>query len=191
MSRMGYQDLEIPGTSGPFDRLVGAGPGADSFTSSLLHINLILIVVLFVLSNVAMYLGAGRHPERAGQVAIRFLALVAAVAGLYSVSPLAQFPFLYMRYIMILIMVLATLGALVAYLRGRRRFRYGSPGGRYRVVLVSLGVLAAVVTLSMGWMKSNSRVPYTIYGQAEYRVESESPVIPEQLRPENYEAPEP
>jgi cytochrome d ubiquinol oxidase subunit I len=191
MSRMDYQDLEIPGTSGPYDRLVGTGPGADSFTSSLLHINLILVVVLFVLSNVAMYLGAGRHPERAGQVAIRFFALVAAVAGLYSVSPLAQVPFLYMRYIMILIMVLATLGALVAYLRVRRRFRHGSPGGGYRAVLISLGVLAAVVTLSMGWMKSNSRVPYTIYGQAEYRVEGESPVVPEQLRPENYEAPEP
>ena len=87
-----------------------------------------------------------------------------------------------MRYIMLLIMVLATLGALIAYVRGRRQFRYGSPDGRYRAVLLSLGVLAAVVTLSMGLMKSNSRVPYTIYGQPQYQVESEKPVIPDQLQ---------
>src|SRR3712207_7415024 len=53
-----------------------------------LYINLILVVGLFVLSNVAMYIGAGRHPERAGQVPIRFFGLVAAVTGLYSISPL-------------------------------------------------------------------------------------------------------
>jgi cytochrome bd ubiquinol oxidase subunit I len=97
---------------------------------------------------------------------------------------LAQFPFLHMRYIMMLIMVLATLGALVAYVRGRGRFRYGSPGGRYRAVLLFLGALAAVLTLSMGWMKSNSRVPYTIYGDPEYRVDSEEPVTPGQLQQE-------
>jgi hypothetical protein len=45
-----------------------------------------------------------------------------------------------------------------------------------------LGVLAAVVTLSMGWMKSNARAPYTIYGQPEYQVESEQPVVPEELQ---------
>jgi hypothetical protein len=49
------------------------------------------------------------------------------------------------------------------------------------VLLVSLGVVACVVTLSMGWMKSNSRAPYTIYGQPEYRVDSETPVTPEQF----------
>jgi cytochrome bd-type quinol oxidase subunit 1 len=87
-----------------------------------------------------------------------------------------------MRYIMILIMVLATVGALVAYLRSRRRFSYGNLGGRYLAVLVALGVLAAVVTLSMGWMKSNSRAPYTIYGNPEYQVESERPVVPEELQ---------
>jgi hypothetical protein len=36
----------------------------------------------------------------------------------------------------------------------------------------------------MGFMKSNSRAPYTIYGQSEYRVGSEKPVTQEQLRAE-------
>jgi cytochrome d ubiquinol oxidase subunit I len=40
------------------------------------------------------------------------------------------------------------------------------------------------LTLSMGWMKSNSRAPYTIYGQPEYQVQSEEPVTPEQLQQE-------
>ncbi len=143
-------------TGGPYDRLVGVGSG-DTFTSNLLYSNLAMVVLLFVLSNVAMYLGAGRHPDGAGRRSIQSFGLVAAVAGLYSISPLADFPFLHMRYLMILIMVLATLGALVAYVRSRGRFRYGSPGGWYLRVLLLLGVLAAVVTLSMGWMKSNSR----------------------------------
>lgn len=191
MSGLEYrgEDLEMAGASGPFDRLVGAGP--DTFTSALLHVNLILIVLLFVLSNLAMYLGAGRHPERAGQAPIRFFALIAAGAGAYSVSPLAQFPFLYMRYIMLAVMVLATSGALISYVRGRRSFRFGSPGGGYRAILITLGVLAAAVTLGMGWMKSNSRVPYTIYGQPDYTVETQSPVTPDELSPENYETPEP
>src|SRR5215210_2148794 len=182
MSWLNYntEDPTVPGASGPYDRLVGTG--ADSFTSNLLYINLIMVVGLFVLSNVAMYLGAGRHPDSAGRRPIQFFGLVAALAGLYSISPLAQFPFLYMRYIMMLVMVLATLGALVAYARGRGRFRYGSPSGYYRAVLLSLGILAAVVTLSMGWMKSNARAPYTIYGQPEYQVESEQPVTPEELQ---------
>jgi cytochrome bd ubiquinol oxidase subunit I len=147
----------------------------EGATSDLLYINLILVVGLFVLSNVAMFLGAGRHPERAGQVPIRFFGLVAAVTGLYAVSPLAEWPFLYMRYIMMLVMVLATLGAFVTYLRGRMRFRYGSPGVGYRVVLLVLGTVAAVVALNMGFMKSNSRVPYTVYNQPNYTVESNPP----------------
>jgi cytochrome bd ubiquinol oxidase subunit I len=142
----------------------------------------VLVVGLFVLSNVAMYMGAGRDPDRAGRRPIQLFGLVAAIAGLYSISPLAQLPFFYMRYIMILIMVLATVGALVTYVRSRRRFSYGNLGGRYLAVLVALGVLAAVVTLSMGWMKSNSRAPYTIYGNPEYLVESERPVTPEELQ---------
>jgi cytochrome bd ubiquinol oxidase subunit I len=147
----------------------------EGATSNLLYINLILVVVLFVLSNVAMFLGAGRHPEMAGRVPIRFFGLVAAVAGLYALSPLAEFPFLYMRYIMMLVMVLATLGAFVTYLRGRMRFRYGSPGVGYRVALLTLGTLAAVVALNMGFMKSNSRVPFTVYNQPDYTVESNPP----------------
>jgi cytochrome bd-type quinol oxidase subunit 1 len=147
----------------------------EGATSNLLYINLILVVGLFVLSNVAMFLGSGRHPERAGQVPIRFFGLVAAVAGLYSISPLAEVPFLYMRYIMMLVMVLATLGAFVTYLRGRMRFRYGSPGMGYRAVLLVLGTVAAVVALNMGFMKSNSRVPYTVYNQPNYTVESNPP----------------
>jgi cytochrome bd-type quinol oxidase subunit 1 len=147
----------------------------EGATSDLLYINLVLVVALFVLSNVAMYLGAGRHPERAGQVPIRFLGLVATVTGLYSISPLAEEPFLYMRYIMMLIMVLATLGAFLTYLRGRVRFRYGSPGVGYRAVLLALGILAAVVALNMGFMKSNSRVPFTVYNQPEYTVEGGPP----------------
>ena len=162
-----------PGNSGP-------GPGAyerltEGATSNLLTINLILVVGLFVLSNVAMFLGAERHPDHAGRVPIRFFGLVAAVAGLYAVSPLADFPFLYMRYIMMLVMVLATLGAFVTYMRGRLRFQYGSPGRSYRVVLMTLGVLAAVVALNMGFMKSNSRVPFTVYNQSNYTVEPTEP----------------
>ncbi|QYJ15760.1 hypothetical protein Rxycam_01588 [Rubrobacter xylanophilus DSM 9941] len=164
-------------SSGAYGRLMGTQ--GDTFTSDLLYVNLVLVVALFVLSNVGMYLGAGRHPDRGGRVPIRFFGLVAAVSGLYAISPLAEVPFLYMRYIMLLVMVLATLGSLVAYLRAHRRFGFGSPGGGYRAVLLALGVLAAVVALNMGWMKSNSRAPYTIYGQDEYRVEPQTPVVPE------------
>jgi cytochrome d ubiquinol oxidase subunit I len=180
--KFSYGEKGAAVAAGPHDRLVGSGPGADSFTSDLLYVNLVMVVALFVLSNAAMYVGAGRHPDRVGRRPIRFFGLVAALGGLYAISPLAEVPFLYMRYIMILIMVVATLGALVAYVRGQRRFRYGSPGGGYRAILLSLGVLAAVVTLNMGFMKSNSRVPYTIYGQPEYRIDSEGPVTPEQLQ---------
>ena len=170
------------GAGGPYDRLVGSGPGADSWTSNLLYINLLMVVGLFVLSNVAMYLGARRHPESAGRVPISFFGSVAAVAGLYSVSPVADWPFLYMRYIMILIMVITTLVATIAYVRGRRLFRYGSPGGGYRAVLLLIGVLAVVLTMNMGYMKSNSRIPYTIYGQPQYKVESERPITQEQIK---------
>ncbi len=161
---------------GSYERLVGEGSGG-TFTSTLLYTNLILVVGLFVLSNIAMYIGAGRHPDRGGRRPIQFFGLVAALAGAYSIAPaaIANFPFFHMRYLMMLVMVLATLGAFVTYLRGRMRFRYGSPGTDYRVVLLALGVLAAVTALNMGWMKSNSRVPYTVYNQSEFTVESEQP----------------
>ncbi|WP_047865252.1 cytochrome ubiquinol oxidase subunit I [Rubrobacter aplysinae] len=154
-------------SGGSYERLTSGD------TASMLKINLILVVGLFVLSNVAMYMGAIRHPDRGGRVPIRIFGLVAAVAGLYSISPIADFPFLYMRYIAMLVMALATLGAFVTYLRGRLRFRYGSPGTWYRVVLLSIGVLAAVTALNMGFMKSNSRVPFTVYNQPDYKVESQ------------------
>jgi cytochrome bd-type quinol oxidase subunit 1 len=154
---------------GAYDRLTSGD------TSNLLLINLILVVVLFVFSNAAMYFGAERHPDRAGRVPIRFFGLVAAVAGLYAISPLAEFPFLYMRYIALLVMILATLGAFVTYLRGRLSFRYGSPGRSYRIVLMATGVVAAVIALNMGFMKSNSRVPYTVYNQPGYTVEPGPP----------------
>jgi cytochrome bd ubiquinol oxidase subunit I len=154
---------------GAYERLTSGA------TSNLLLINLILVVVLIVLSNAAMYFGAERHPDRAGRVPIRFFGLVAAVAGLYAVSPLAEFPFLYMRYIALLVMVLATFGAFATYLRGRLRFRYGSPGRNYRLVLMATGVVAAVIALNMGFMKSNSRVPYTVYNQPGYTVQPSPP----------------
>ena len=160
-------------SGGGYSRLVGEG--GSTTTSNLLYVNLIMVVLLFVLSNVAMYIGAGRHPDSAGRRPIQFFGLIAALAGLYSISPLAQFPFLYMRYIMILIMLLATAGAFVTYLRGRMRFRYGSPGASYRVVLLALGVIAAVTALNMGFMKSNSRVPNTVYNQPNFTVEAEQP----------------
>jgi len=144
-------------------------------TSNLLVMNLIFVVVLFVLGNLAMYFGSERHPDQEGRVPIRFFALLAAVTGLYAVSPLADFPFLYMRYIMLLVMILATLAAFVTYLRARLRFRYGSPGGSYRVVLMAAGVLAAVLALNMGLMKSNSRVPFTVYNEPGYTVEPSQP----------------
>src|SRR5215208_848865 len=67
------------------------------------------------------------------------------------------------------------LGAFVTYLRGRLRFRYGSPGRSYRVVLIATGVVAAVIALNMGFMKSNSRVPYTVYNQPDYTVQPSPP----------------
>ena len=119
--------------------------------------------------------GSGR--SRANKV---LRAMLAAVAGLYSISPFAsvpyESPFFYLRYIAILIMVLATLGAFITYMRGRLRFRYGSPGTLYRVILLALGALAAtVIALNMGLMKSNSRVPYTVYNQPDYNVEGSPP----------------
>lgn len=154
---------------GAFERLT------EGATSNLLLINTILVVLMFVLANVAMYIGAGRHPEGGGRVPIRFFALVATVAGIYAISPLANFPFFYMRYIMMALMAVATLGAFIAYFRGRLQFRYGSPGTSYRVVLMGLGVLAAVVALNMGFMKSNSRVPFTVYNQPDFTVEPGPP----------------
>ncbi|PLS82071.1 MAG: hypothetical protein CYG60_25325 [Actinobacteria bacterium] len=156
-------------SGGAFERLT------EGATSNLLYINLLMVVGLFVLSNVAMFLGAGRHPDRGGRRPIQLFGLIAALAGLYAISPFAQFPFLYMRYIMMLIMVLATAAALVTYVRGRTRFRYGNPGAGYRAVLLALGILAAVTALNMGFMKSNSRVPYTVYNQPDYTVESQPP----------------
>jgi cytochrome bd ubiquinol oxidase subunit I len=160
-------------SGGGYSRLIGED--GSTTTSHLLYINLIMVVLLFVLSNVAMYIGAGRHPDSAGRRPIQIFGLIAALAGVYAISPLAQFPFLYMRYIMMLIMLLATAGAFVTYLRGRMRFRYGSPGAGYRVVLLALGVIAAVTALNMGFMKSNSRVPNTVYNQPDFTVEAEQP----------------
>lgn len=171
--------MKLTSGAGSYDRLVGGG----TYTSTLLYINLAIVVGLFTLSNVSMYLGASRNPERSGRVPVRFFGLLAALAGLYSISPLAAWPFLYMRYIMMLVMVLATLGALIFYARSRGRFEYGSPGGLYRGVLLALGVLAVVSTLNMGFMKSNSRVPYTIYGEPKYKVDNERPIGTDQLRP--------
>jgi cytochrome bd-type quinol oxidase subunit 1 len=160
---------------GSYERLVGEGGSTP--TSNLLYINLAMVVALFVLSNVAMYLGAGRHPDLAGRRPIQFFTLVAAAAGLLSLF--ANFdhgtPLFWIRYIAILVMVLATAGAFVTYLRGRMRFRYGSPGVAYRIVLLSLGIIAAATALSMGFMKSNSRVPYTVYNQPGFTVEAEQP----------------
>jgi len=160
---------------GSYERLVGEG--GSTTTSHLLYVNLAMVVALFVLSNIAMYLGAGRHPDLAGRRPIQFFTLIAAAAGLCSLF--ANFdhgtPLFWLRYIAILVMVLATVGAFVTYLRGRMRFRYGSPGVAYRVVLLSLGVIAAVTALNMGFMKSNSRVPYTVYNQPEFTVEAERP----------------
>lgn len=162
-----------PNDTGSFDRLTSGA------TSNLLYLNLLMVVLLFVLANAAMFMGAGRHPDLGGRVPIRFFGLVAAVAGIYSISPLAsvpyESPFFYLRYIAILVMVLATLGAFLTYMRGRLRFRYGSPGTLYRVTLLALGVLASTVAMSMGLMKSNSRVPYTVYNQPDYTIESSPP----------------
>jgi len=157
------------GPSSGYERLTSGA------TSNLLVMNLIFVVLLFVLGNLAMYFGSERHPDQEGRVPIRFFALLAAVTGLYAVSPLADFPFLYMRYIMMLVMLLATLAAFVTYLRARLRFRYGSPSGGYRVVLMAAGVLAAVLALNMGLMKSNSRVPFTVYNEPGYTVEPSQP----------------
>jgi len=160
---------------GSYERLVGEG--GSTTTSHLLYINLALVVALFVLSNIAMYLGAGRHPDLAGRRPIQFFTLIAAAAGLLSLF--ANFdhgtPLFWLRYIAILVMALATMGAFVTYLRGRMRFRYGSPGVAYRVVLLSLGIIAAATALNMGFMKSNSRVPYSVYNQPEFTVEAERP----------------
>src|SRR5215207_8412162 len=162
-------------SSGSYERLVGED--GSTTTSHLLYVNLALVVGLFVLSNVAMYIGAGRHPDLAGRRPIQFFGLAAAAAGLGSLF--ANFDhgtlLFWLRYIAILVMLLATLGAFVTYVRGRMSFRYGSPAAAYRIVLLTLGILAAVTALNMGFMKSNSRVPFTVYNQAQFTVESERP----------------
>src|SRR3712207_4284710 len=166
--------LSAPGGSGPGS--AGAyGRLTEGATSNLLTINLIFVVGLFVLSNVAMFLGAERHPDGAGRVPIRFFGLVAAVAGLYAISPLAGFSFLYMRYILMLIMILATPAAFGPSLRGRGGLRHRHPGETIQATLLVLGVLAAVLALNMGFMKSNSRVPFTVYNQPDYTVEPSPP----------------
>ncbi len=170
--------------SAPEDPAAGAEGGAyarltSGETSSLLYTNLLLVVALFILGCMAMYFGAERHPDRSGRVPIRFFALIAAVAGIFSISPLADIPYesplFYLRYIALLVMILATLGAFVTYFRGRMSFKYGSPGLSYRAILMGLGVIAAVVALNMGFMKSNSRVPFTVYNQPDFTVETGPP----------------
>src|SRR5919199_6673607 len=162
-------------SGGGYSRLTGEDGSTP--TSHLLYVNLIFVVGLFVLSNIAMYIGAGRHPDRGSRRPIQVFALIAAVAGLCSVFANFDYgtPLFWSRYIALLIMILATAGAFVTYLRGRMRFRYGSPGASYRVVLLALGVLAAVTALNMGLMKSNSRVPDAVYNQPEFSVENEKP----------------
>jgi cytochrome bd-type quinol oxidase subunit 1 len=162
-----------PQYGGAYDRLMGIGSQAGSFTSHLLYFNLILVVALFILSGLAMDLGAVRHPDRGGRVAIRAFGVVGVLAGLYSISPIAMFPVFWARYIALAIMAVATFGAFVAYVRGRFRFRYGSPGRLYRLTIMALGILAATTALSMGLMKSNSRYPYTVYNQPGYMVTKE------------------
>lgn len=183
LKSLGYNagNVSIPGNSGPYDRMVGAG--SDTWTSHLLYINLLMVVALFVLSNAAMYMGAARHPEREGRRPIQVFGLIAAVAGLYSVSPVAGFPVFWARYVAMLVMVVGTVGALIAYARARRGFSYGSPGGGYRWVLMLLGAAAVAVTMNMGYMKSNSRAPYTIYGQDKYQVSPERPFKENVLQP--------
>ncbi len=183
MKTLGYDsgNVSAPGSSGPYDRLVGSG--SETWTSHLLYINLLMVVALFVLSNAAMYMGAIRHPERKGRRPIQVFGLIAVVAGLYSVSPIAGFPVFWVRYIAMLIMVVGTIGALVTYARARREFDYGSPGGGYRTVLMLLGLTAVLVTMNMGYMKSNSRAPYTIYGQDKYQVSPEKPFKQSVLQP--------
>ncbi|WP_240432468.1 hypothetical protein [Rubrobacter indicoceani] len=177
---IGYFIVYSMKLSVPNEPVSGAAGGSyerltSGASSGMLYTNLLLVVILFVLSAVAMYLGAERHPDQASRVPIRFFGLVATVAGLYSISPLADFPTYYFRYIALLIMIIATLGAFITYMRGRLRFSYGSPGTMYRVVLISLGVFAAVVALNMGFMKSNSRVPFAVYNQPDYTIESTPP----------------
>lgn len=159
----------IAGATGSYERLT-TGP-----TSNLLLINTIMVVGMFVLANLAMYFGASRLPEDGSRRSIRVFGLIATLTGLYAISPFAMFPVFYMRYIMMGIMILATVGTIVTYVRGRRRFRYGASGGGYRWTLMALGVLTAVLTLNMGLMKSNSRAPYTIYNQPQYQVTNEAP----------------
>jgi cytochrome bd-type quinol oxidase subunit 1 len=183
---VGYAIVYSMKLSAPENPVAGAEGGAyarltSGESSGILYTNLFLVVILFVGGVAAMYFGAERHPDRSGQVPIRFFALIAAVAGIYSISPLADFPFLHMRYIALLIMVLATLGAFVTYMRGRLRFKYGSPRFRYRALLMALGVLAAVVAMNMGFMKSNSRVPFTVYNEPNFTVEPSAP--PESFGP--------
>ena len=40
---------------------------------------------------------------------------------------------------------------------------------------MAAGVVAAVIALNMGFMKSNSRVPYTVYNQPGYTVQPSPP----------------
>jgi len=68
------------------------------------------------------------------------------VAELYAIS---RSPSSILRYIMLLVMVLATFGALYTYLRGRLRFRYGAQDRLPGRAL--FGILAASTALGMGW----------------------------------------
>src|SRR5918998_4885138 len=80
-------------TGGSYERLTSGE------TSNLLVMNLILVVLLVVLANAAMYFGSERHPDQAGQIPIRFFGLVAAVAGVFWDSPPPGVPLPFMRYL--------------------------------------------------------------------------------------------
>src|SRR5919199_4134819 len=76
-----------PDYPGSYERLT------EGWTSNLLLINLIMVVLLFVLSNLAMYIGAGRHPDRMSRRPVQFFGLIAALAGVGPISPPAGVPF--------------------------------------------------------------------------------------------------
>lgn len=143
----------------------------------LFVVQAVLLGVLFVGANLALALETRHHAERidvTGRLAVA-VAAAGAVVGMLPARVLTE-PVYGLRYLGVLAAVLATLGHLVARTLPRRSRPVPAPApgaaaalpfaaSNARVAVGVVGVVAAVLSLYMGFIKEQARGPYAIYGE--------------------------
>jgi cytochrome bd-type quinol oxidase subunit 1 len=143
----------------------------------LFVIQSVLLGVLFVGANLALALETRQHRARmdaTGRLAIA-VAAGGAVVGVLPAQVLTDSVY-GLRYLGLLATVLATLAHLVVRTLPRRPASIRAPasgadaalpfaGSTARAAVGVVGVVAAVLSLYMGFMKEQARGPYAIYGE--------------------------